>query len=232
MNEEELLNKIQSKGYWRVEITPKKFEKLRIDTLSNTQELVKACVVTLRGWDYPHWNQQNVKNREDWVESWEDWTEYIEYWRFYRSAKFVHLFALHEDHMNMEKVLPIRFPPRPKHAGYLSFVSATFQITEIFEFAARLASKGVFSGEVFISIGLHNIEDHQLISFEANRWLEDNYVYDNDSPIIIEKEYPEQDLLEKGDELARDYVIEIFEQFQWNNPSRQMLSEDQKKLRS
>ncbi len=232
MNTEELLNKIKSKGYWRVEIRPTKFEKLRIDTLSKTQELVKSCVVTMRGWDYPHWNQQNVKNKEDWVESWEDWNQYIEYWRFYRSSKFVHLFALHEDHIDMEKALPLRIPSRTKHDGYLSFISATYQITEIFEFAARLASKSVLSGNVFISVGLHNIKDHQLITFETNRFLHDYFVHDDDSSIVIEKEFLEQELLERGDELALDYVIEIFEQFQWNNPPRQVLSEDQKKLRS
>ena len=90
----------------------------------------------------------------------------------------------------------------------------------------------MLSGNVFISVGLHNIKDHQLITFETNRFLHDYFVHDDDSSIVIEKEFLEQELLERGDELALDYVIEIFEQFQWNNPPRQVLSEDQKKLRS
>ena len=152
---DELLLKIKSKGYWRIEIRPTKFENLRIRTLSKAQEIINSCVVSLRGWDYPHWNYDNVKNMQDWVESWEDWQEFIEFWRFYRSGKFIHLFALHEDHIDMTRVLPIRYPPRPERAGYLDFISLTYQITEVFEFAARLSNKGVLSPKAFISIGLY-----------------------------------------------------------------------------
>lgn len=232
MNIEELLQKIKSRGYWMVEIRPTKFDKLRIPTLSKAQEVVQSCIVTLRGWDYPHWNSNNVQNMEDWVEAWEDWGEYIEYWRFYRSGKFIHVFALHEDHIDMEKALPIRLPQRPKREGYFGFISGTFRVTEVFEFAARLANKNVLNPKAFISIGLHNIKDHQLTAFDASRLLRDDYVYTTDDPIVIEKEIPEQDLIAKPDAFALDYIVEIFERFQWNNPPRQVLSEAQKKLRS
>jgi hypothetical protein len=231
MNTQELINKIKSKGYWRVEIRPTKFEKLRIPTLGEVQKIVQSCVVSLRGWDYPHWNQDTVQNIGDWVESWVDWEYFIEYWRFYQSGQFIHHFALHEDHMNMEKVLPIHYPPRPKRAGYLGFVSATYQVTEIFEFAARLANKDMLSPRAFISVSLHNIKDHQLATWGGRRFLEDSFVYSADTPIVIEREIPEQELVAKPDEFALDYVINIFEHFQWNNPPRQVLGEDQKKLR-
>lgn len=231
MNTQELIDKIKSKGYWRVEIHPTIFNKLRVPTLGEAQKLVQSCIVSLRGWDYPHWNANTVRNMSDWVESWEDWQYYIEYWRFYQSGQFVHLFALHEDYMNMEEVLPTRYPPRPKRAGYLGFVSTTYQVTEIFEFAARLANKGMLNPKASISISLHNIRDHQLATWSGSRHLPDNYVYPADTPIVIEREIPEQELVAKPDEFALDYVINIFERFQWNNPPRQVFSEDQKKLR-
>lgn len=215
-----------------VEIRPTRFDKLRIPTFSKAQEIVQSCIVTLRGWDYPHWNPNNVQNMEDWIEASEDWGEYIEYWRFYRSGKFIHVFALHEDYIDMEKALPIRYPQRPKRAGYLGFISATYQVTEVFEFAARLANKGALDPKAFVSIGLHSVKDHQLIAFDTSRFLGDDYVYTSDGPIVIEKEIPEQDLIAKPDEFALDYIVEIFERFQWNNPPRQVLSEDQKKLRT
>ena len=133
--------------------------------------------------------------------------------------------------MDMERALPRQYPPRPKRAGYLGFVSTIFQITEIFEFAARLSSKGVLGPNTFISIGLHNVKDHQLTSFSINRMLGDNFVNTSDNPIIIDREIPEQDLVSEPDEFALDFVIEIFERFQWNNPPRQVFGEDQKKLR-
>lgn len=234
MNTDGLLQKIKSRGYWRVEIRPTKFEKLRIPTLSKAQEVVKSCIVTLSGWDYPHWNDKNAKNMEDWVESWEDWRQYIEYWRFYRSGKFIHSFALHEDYTDMEKALPVRYPPRPKRSGYLAFISATYRVTEVFEFAARLANKGVLNPAAFVSIGLHNVKDHQLTAFDASRSLalSDDYVHTTDSPIVIEREIPNHDLIAKNDEFALDYIVEMFERFQWNNPPRQVLIEAQKKLRT
>jgi hypothetical protein len=231
MNTQELIDKIKSKGYWRVEIRPTKFDKLRVPTLGGVQKLVQSCIVSLRGWDYPHWNQDTVQNMEDWVESWVDWKYFIEYWRFYQSGQFTHLFALHEDYMNTEEVLPIRYPPRPKRAGYLGFISTTYQITEIFEFAARLANKGVLGPQAFISVSLHNVKDHQLAAFDASRFLRDDFVYSADTPIVIEREIPEQELVAKPDEFALDYVINIFERFQWSDPPRQVLGEDQKKLR-
>jgi len=231
MNTPELIERIKAKGYWRVEIRPTIFERLRVPALGEVQKLVQSCIVSLRGWDYPYWNQDTVQNMEDWVESWVDWKYYIEYWRFYQSGQFIHLFALHEDYMNMEEVLPTRYPPRPKRAGYLGCVSAICQVTEIFEFAARLVNKGMLSPKAFVSVGLHNIKDHQLATFDASRFLGDNYVYSADAPIIIEREIPEQELVAKPDEFALDYVINIFERFQWSNPLRQVLSEDQKRLR-
>ena len=231
MSEEEVINKVKSKGYWRVEIRPTIFEKLRIQTFSQAQELVQSCVVLWRGWDYPHWNANTVRNMSDWVESSEDWGYYIEYWRFYRSGQFVHLFAAHEDHMDVESILPRSYPPRPARDGYVGFVSTTYKVTEIFEFAARLANKDILRPSGFISIGLHNMKGHELTSLNSSRLLDENFVYTADEPIIIEKEIPQQELVAAPDNFALDFIIEIFERFNWNNPSRQMLAEDQKRLR-
>jgi hypothetical protein len=231
MSTEELIDKIKSRGYWRVEIRPTVFEKLRIPTFSRVQEVVQSCKVRWRGWDYPHWNADTVRNMSDWVESSEDWTQYIEYWRFYRSGQFVHLFAAHEDHMDMERILPKTYPPRPPREGYISFLSTTYLVTEIFEFAARLANKDILRPSAFISIGLHNINGHELTSFSASRFLDEGFLYTTDEPILIEREIPEQQLVADPDNSALDFIAEIFERFNWNNPSRQILSEDQKRLR-
>jgi len=231
MSIEQLISKIKSKGYWRVEIRPTIFEKLLIPTFSKAQEIVQSCTVLWRGWDYPHWNANTVRNMSDWVESWEDWKHEIEYWRFYRSGQFIHIFAAHEDYMNVESMLPKRYPPRPPRDGYISFVSTTYQVTEILEFAARLANKDILHPSAFISIGLYNMKDHALASFNGSRHLHDGYVYTIDDPIVIEREIPQQELIANPDNFALDFIIEIFERFNWNNPPRQILSEDQKRLR-
>src|SRR3990172_48041 len=129
MNLEERLKKIRSKGYWKVIIRPTVFELRRVATLSEVRELVRSCIVSLRGWDYPHWNEQELSNVGEWVESGEDWSQHIEFWRFYRSGQFFHLFALGEDHMDVEKLLPNQVPPRPKRRGYVSILSTLYRVT-------------------------------------------------------------------------------------------------------
>jgi len=47
----------------------------------------------------------------------------------------------------------------------------------------------------------------------------------------IEKEIPQHELVTNPDDFALNFVIEIFERFNWNNPPRQILAEDQKRLR-
>ena len=75
------------------------------------------------------------------------------------------------------------------------------------------------------------MKGHELTSLSANRNLDEGFVYTIDDPIVVEREIPRPELVAGPDEFAVDFVVEIFEQFNWNNPSRQMLSEDQKRLR-
>ena len=98
MNTETLLNKIKSRGYWMVEIRPTKFDKLRIPTLSKAQEIIQSCIVTLRGWDYPHLSHRDTERTQgvNWVASWADFMGHLEYWRFYQSTQFLHLFSIRE----------------------------------------------------------------------------------------------------------------------------------------
>jgi len=231
MNLEERLKKIRSKGYWRVVIRPTVFEKHRIATLSQARELVRSSVVYLRGWDYPHWGEDELRNVGEWVESGVDWNSFIEYWRFYRSGQFVHFFAAREDHIDVERQLPISYPPRPKRAGYLSTIGTVFTVTEIFEFAARLAAKDVLRPAAVVSIQLHNMADHQLATFDASRLLFGDYTCTATEPIVFENEFSQDELISRTDELALDAVVEIFEHFNWDNPPRQTFVEDQRRLR-
>ena len=235
MSLEELLQEIRSKGYWRVVVRPTKFEKLRIPSFSEVRKLVQSCTVSLRGWDYPHWNADTVRNMADWVESSEDWDFYKEYWRLYRSGQFIHLFALHEDHMESIENLPsIRSSPQQAETpgGYLLINWTTYTLTEVFEFAARLANKGVLHPSVFISVGLHNVENRRLIPFsEDSGFFFQDYVCQSDVPITIEKLIPQDELVVNPDNLALDFATEIFERFNWDKPSRQILGEYQKRLR-
>lgn len=217
MSSEQILTKIRAKGYWRVVIRPTVFEARGIPNLSDVRELVQSCAVSLRGWPYPYWRDSEAQNVSDWVECSVNWREFTEYCRFYQSGQFVHLFAVYEEH---------------ERAGYLDFVSTIYTVTEIFEFAARLAGKEVLQPSAYISIELHNMADHQLFSYDRGRHVGDyKFIRQSDLPIVIKEEFSQQDVVSRTDELALDAVVKIFEQFNWNDPPRQVFAEDQKRLR-
>ena len=82
MNTDELIEKIQSKGYWRVNIHPTEYQKHRIKTLSEIRAVVRSSVVSFRGWDYPFWEESELHNEGEFVESSIDWNRNVEYVRF------------------------------------------------------------------------------------------------------------------------------------------------------
>lgn len=234
----ERLEKIKSGAHWRVNIRPTTFKKDRIRSLSEVRRIIEECSVKLRGWDYPQSIPAETKNGDDWIQSGCDWEEFIEYWRFYQSAQFIHYFSVYEDYPEvMRRVkergyfpLIVSFSPSEEPSGYLSIFSTLFRITEIYEFAMRLAQKGVIEPNVYISIKLRGIKNHQLIFFDLGRMLRKAYVSAIDEinlePLLIGTE----ELLAKGHEEAINQTIHLFERFNWVDPPRNIMVEEQKKL--
>ena len=93
----ELLEKIKSRGYWRINLQPLvKAEKL--PSIDRCQEIVEQNAVKLRGWEYPAILQgapdvQRTRT-QTYFELANDWQNHIEFWRMYRSGQFLHYLAL------------------------------------------------------------------------------------------------------------------------------------------
>ena len=49
-----VLDKIRTRGYWRVLIRPTQFDENHIADYSDLFPIVEKNSVQLRGWDYPH----------------------------------------------------------------------------------------------------------------------------------------------------------------------------------
>ena len=227
-----LLKKIKSRGYWKVVIRPTRFEKERIKALSECTQIVQECRVLLRGWDYPHVNtiSRPYVGGVDYVESLTDWNGYIELWRMYQSGQFVHLFGCREDWLSERKGI---FGPSQytciEPGSVLGVLSTLYSVTEIYEFASRLAQKNLFDETIFLSITLHGMKNRKLIFFEPGRILLGDYVC-KIVDLPLPKTITVDELLGKGRELALDHTIEIFERFNWISPPRDILKEDQKKF--
>ena len=231
MSTDQLLETIRSRGYWRVNIRPTEHQERRLERLSDVHAIVEACRVSFRGWDYPFWEKEELRNEGEFVECSVDWDRSVEYVRFYRSGQFLHVFSALLDLLDPKEIFKHRSPPPSPRAGYLSVVGVVYLATEIFEFAARLASKGVLRPKAFVSVQLHNMNDHQLEMFDASRNFFREYVRKSDNPILFEREITEDEIISNTDGLALDLAVEVFENFNWNNPPRHVFAEDQRKLR-
>jgi len=226
---EERLKKIHSKGYWRVNIRPTRFEKTCIPNLTECRQIIKTCQVRLRGWFYPHLDRNETVNGEDWVESGCDSMDKVEYWRFHQSGQFIHHFACIEDHTVDPKKVRMASITKLSSGRYLSIVSTLYRITEIFEFAARLSSKGVLSPAAEISISLVGTEGRQLSFSDHSRLLYDEYIC-GIPKMAFQETYREAELIARRSEFAMDTTTWIFTRFNWTTIPRSVLAEDQNRL--
>lgn len=231
---EELLERIKRSAHWRVTIRPLTFERLRIPELPDCWRIMECSAVSLRGWDYPHVDGSNRANGTDWIESWCEFMSHREYWRFYQSGQFVHLFSLREDAIRNSLEVAItkvmtKIPAGDTPTGCLDVIEALFTLTEIFEFCSRIAQKVELQGSVMVNVELVNIKSRILTALEFSRawWgynpsFEERLSYPNDVPVGR--------LIADSANLAVDAAIWFFHRFQWNDPNRTMLQNDQMKL--
>ena len=105
----------------------------------------------MRGWPYPHANEDRIKNGDDWIECECNSHEIREYWRFYQSGQFVHYFSVLEDYVpEAAKIAQaLGWRPSEKVSGYLEILSTLFRVTEIYEFASRLTQNKVMSPGIY-----------------------------------------------------------------------------------
>lgn len=227
---ESLVAKIKSRGYWEVIIRPTRFEMERL-SLSECSQIVQECRVSLRGWDYPHISRIPPHvGGVDYVESLTDWNGQKELWRMYQSGQFAHLFGCMEDWL--AEAAAVLGPSQYDHikpGSVLSVLSTLYSVTEVYEFASRLAGKKLFDEAVFLSIILHGMRNRKLIMFDPGRSLFRDYVC-NSLDLPRDKTIPVDELLGRGHELALGHTIWILEHFNWFSAPKEILREDQKKL--
>ncbi len=232
------IEKIHSRGYWRVNIHPTMFKKDRF-TLSQCTEIMESSVVRLRVSPYPYLREgEIIVGGKDWIEWSGEYDCYIEYWRYYRSGQFIHHFACYEDWMPSDNITTSAIRKlRKAGESYLSLTPTIFSITEIFEFAARLAAKNAFTPGAVLSIKLENIKDRTLIwdSFlghtlsiptKVHMGLRKSHIPE----IEFEGTFSDTDLLSRSSELALDAVESIFGQFNVDTSARDIWAQEQARL--
>jgi hypothetical protein len=219
----ERLEKIKSKGYWRVNIRPIKFEERGIGSLPQCWKIMEDCKVSLRGWDYPVLNKSEKIFGKDWVQSgwYDNWTEMAELWRFYQSGQFIHYFSCMEDYREIPNFSTLEIPRG------LSVTSTLYKVTEIYELAARLAEKNVLQDQLKISIKLLGMRDRALFEWDGSMIP----VYKSEGKeILVESQLSILSLLGSSHEEAINKTMDILSEFMGYRIPRTIIEAKQQRL--
>lgn len=221
---QQLIKKIKSRGYWRVVIRPSRFMQNRIPELGQCKKLIRDNAVRLRGWDYPHYDVTSEPHLGlDYVEQFSDFLSHIEAWRLYQSGQFVHYKALWEDWEDYPGHQHI--PPKE----YLSIIGTVYFLTEIYEFASRLGSKGVLGDSCEIQVTLSNTANRKLKTFDPHRPLFAKYETTLDE-VPHSASFMTADLMTRSAELSLEHAIWLFQRFNLDDVPAETFKEDQRRL--
>lgn len=217
---------VRDMPHWRVNFRPEDYKSESVPGIHNLFELVEGTAVSFRGWNYPHVSSRPAERAvgKDYVASWADFMGHVEYWRLYQSGQFIHLFSVTEvaNEAWRNKYAHVEAP------GIFSIKNFLFTITEIFEFAARLAQQRLYSGKLGIKIEIKQIRGFVLVT-DFDRMLSGRYEAQEE---VLGKlwEIESQNLMLDRARIAIDVVIWFLERFGWRNPPRVVLESDQAAL--
>ena len=210
---QDLLEEIKSRGYWHVVIRPEGFVEERIPTLAECQELVERNQVRCRGWYFPHFSVDHIHLGLDYVELAITFLGSInETWRFYQSGLFVLYRGLREDWISEDTWWPPQQKPNIEPGTRLDILSALYQLSEVYEFAARLAQVGIFDNRLLLAVNLVGTEGRQLFFWPSSKY--------DFPPLLLPpreceiREIPREKTLDVADFVARSREYS-FQHFLW-----------------
>lgn len=227
--EQEKLKKITSRGYWEIIIHPDRFEKEQISHLGECKEIIRQSKVSLRGWDFPHYDRREEPiSGIDYVEQFIDFAGQIEYWRYYQSGQFIFFKGLKEDWVEEDGILGRnRLDITPMTS--LAVINTLYIFTEIFKFASHLASNRLLGSSCKIQTILHHAKSRKLLFFDSIHDLHRNYVCGIEK-LPYEKIVSTSQLLSAFNELALDATIWVYQRFNWDNVNKESFRKTQEKF--
>lgn len=223
---------VKSRGYWEVDIHSLEPKTDRFESILDCMNKVRDSVVELRGWPYPvYLNGKVPYPMQGRIEAVFDSGDLKEYWTMFLSGHFYHIFSCREDWLKEGVSIfgPSSYSNTPPRT-VLEFMMTLYSVTEIYEFAIRLAQKNIFGKKVQIKIDLHGMEGRRLTTLEpfSLPFLSDYVCRQKD--LAFNKQVSVEELIGVGHKMALDTVFSIFETFNWLNMPKERLKEDQKKF--
>jgi len=217
-----VLDEIRTRGYWCVVIRPDRYDAALFRDILRLPTFVAQHAVRLRGWEFPQ-TTLNPESRQidgDRVSQESKWRRYLEYWRFYQSGQFVDYRAFVEDW------------PSPGNKLYLELTETVVALTEIFEFAARIAVADEYGAgaDMHINVTTQDLTGRTLVSANPERELHATYIATiNELPLTYT--LPRDQVIADARRLALKAAREVFSRFDADFPEEVLSDIQAKSLR-
>ena len=221
----ELVERIKEQGHWRILVRPTAFVKERIPSLLECEQLVNKCQVRHRGWYFPHTDASRLQRGLEHIELPTDFHLHPEAWRLYQSGQFIFWRALGEN--NLEG-FPGGSPHDVQPGEWLGVLSTLFELSEAYEFTARLAQEGALSDRFVLDIRLSGMRNRTMdfASHDRSMGMRCTCI-EEDLPRV--NEYRTAEFVPQARELALQHFLWITERFQCPG-TKQVFKRDQERF--
>ena len=224
-----LLDKIKSQGYWHIVIRPATFTQERIPTLRQCRKLIEDNQVKYRGWYFPHFDERDIKRGPDYIELGVSFRSINETWRFFQSGQLAFFSGLAEDWVSEDPVLSEGFRNDLKPSTVLDILSVLHQLSELYEFAARLAQRDVYGDALVVNVTLANIKGRQLFYWPGQGRILSRRFSCLVPELAREARLSSVDLVAQSREYSYQHFLWLMERFEFE-PSEAMFRRDQEKF--
>jgi hypothetical protein len=224
--------------HWRVNVRPADYICDRVGTLAECLDVLRHAQVRLGGWEYPYLSPdpQEQSWGNSWIEGWAEFGGQSEYWRFYQSGQFLHLLGVEEAtnarwrthlaDLTRRRVFVAPGVDFSAVPGFISITRLLYTVTGVFEFAARLAERGVLGDSCTVAINLRGVKGFLLTVGDADRFFR-RYREAGQDDLGREWKCEKQALLAESAELALAASRWFYERFGWMEPGMDILKRDQ-----
>ena len=225
----DVLEIVHSEGYWRVVLRPTQFHKARLRDKAHCQRAVYNAAVGSASGHYPTLVDRPTDEGTDWIGTGVNVLTVIEYWRFFQSGQFVHHIATKEDHMGRLGLWHPQFFVPGEGRRYLAITATVHLLTDLLEFAARLAYGEILVPSASLTIEINRMDGRQLTFMMPGRRLPEVYWFKDDR-IELTRALAAENLIGRSDEIAIELATDLFSRAGWNAPWA-ILAEDQRRYK-
>jgi hypothetical protein len=220
--------KLEERGYWRVEVRPSRYLKHRVDSTSVLQRAIEKARVELRGWDFPHVGRSwELPESQDWVGVETDWSSHVETWRAFRSGQFVYRGGVWTDWLDQHHFRSRGQAWQPGEG--MPLVSSLWALTEFWEFAARYSQTEAGDDQMHVEISFHRLKGRVLFGDHERRVWFQNYGPARMDPFSFARDLSRAELISDAQRLAVTCSADLFAAFGYE-PGHELLANIQSEL--